>query len=691
MVYHSSVKIQQTWVTRGARQCFDTGNRKLHGRYSSNRTQWPPRRRCPLRKIGYSSLSASILYALSGVSGGHAAFISVNEAFLFGCKLPDAIRAANTDSSVGACTGGNGADTISLQSFVLSSQYPAIESTVTLLGNGNIIPSSLSVENGDLTAQSVTITGGISVSSNSNLTLMNCVISGSTGAGIDAELSDVSVTNCIVTQSSGAGIDALYSDVTVSGSSIKSNSGSGISFVGFAPFSVPSGFVDLKVTESSIEDNSMGGILFSAVSQLDILDSTISGNTGDGVSGSAVTDYFYNYQTYAIYYAYGGVDIRNTTISGNTAAGVDIYSSELSIDNTTVTANEAGADNLGSNLGSNFGLGTPPDTSMTNSIVAGNLVSDVIQSAGTSVTSSGNLFGDNSKATAQSIIGNFLSNTDITATSDGTVPTALPSILDISLADNGGSTDTHALVSGSPAIDALATGQPADQRGVERPLGAGYDIGAYEFEPQAIALCNGLTITVDLNLGQSTTPNDDVVLGTSGPDDIRGKAGNDTICGMGGDDFIHGNSGDDWIDGGDGVDNLRGGQGNDVVNTGSGSTVGHPSRAFGGKGDDEINGGADNDDLRGGRGVDTIKGFGGDDVITGNEDNDIVNGGTGFDTVKGGNGNDDLRGGADDDVVNGGAGDDELNGGAGSADFCDGGNGTGDTATASCEIVANVP
>jgi hypothetical protein len=51
------------------------------------------------------------------------------------------------------------------------------------------------------------------------------------------------------------------------------------------------------------------------------------------------------------------------------------------------------------------------------------------------------------------------------------------------LADNGGPTQTHALLPGSPAIDAGDnTACPAtDQRGVTRPLGAACDIGAYEF------------------------------------------------------------------------------------------------------------------------------------------------------------------------------------------------------------------
>jgi len=52
------------------------------------------------------------------------------------------------------------------------------------------------------------------------------------------------------------------------------------------------------------------------------------------------------------------------------------------------------------------------------------------------------------------------------------------------LANNGGPTLTMALLAGSPAIDAIGTGSPfpaTDQRGVQRPLGNGADIGAYEF------------------------------------------------------------------------------------------------------------------------------------------------------------------------------------------------------------------
>jgi len=51
------------------------------------------------------------------------------------------------------------------------------------------------------------------------------------------------------------------------------------------------------------------------------------------------------------------------------------------------------------------------------------------------------------------------------------------------LRNNGGPTWTHALVMGSPAINAAdpADPTPTDQRGVSRPQGPASDIGAYEF------------------------------------------------------------------------------------------------------------------------------------------------------------------------------------------------------------------
>ena len=82
------------------------------------------------------------------------------------------------------------------------------------------------------------------------------------------------------------------------------------------------------------------------------------------------------------------------------------------------------------------------------------------------------------------------------------------------LQDNGGPTFTHALLYGSPAIDAgTATNAPAiDQRGVSRPQGSEIDIGAFEyvlgptiakeFSPTSISLHGTSTLTFTI-----TNPN----------------------------------------------------------------------------------------------------------------------------------------------------------------------------------------
>jgi len=55
------------------------------------------------------------------------------------------------------------------------------------------------------------------------------------------------------------------------------------------------------------------------------------------------------------------------------------------------------------------------------------------------------------------------------------------------LQDNGGPTETHDLLPGSPAIDAGSMDCPppdTDQRGVARPQGMDCDIGAVEYLPE---------------------------------------------------------------------------------------------------------------------------------------------------------------------------------------------------------------
>jgi predicted outer membrane repeat protein len=110
------------------------------------------------------------------------------------------------------------------------------------------------------------------------------------------------------------------------------------------------------------------------------------------------------------------------------------------------------------------------------------------------------------------------------------------------LQDNGGGLLTHALLPGSPAINAGTSGAPTtDARGFNRD--GQPDIGAFEFG------------AVSNNPGGPGTP--------SGP--INGTAGNDTLTGTPGKDTILAGAGNDLLTGSLGADQLTTGPGSDRV------------------------------------------------------------------------------------------------------------------------------
>jgi hypothetical protein len=186
--------------------------------------------------------------------------------------------------------------------------------------------------------------------------------------------------------------------------------------------------------------------------------------------------------------------VTRSTLSGNVAEnGGGVFTDgdgEATIDNATVSGNRAGK----------FGGGLLVSSRLVvrSSTVANNLAASGggINNGGGDLIGDGSVFlrnaivannpaGGNCVGTITSLGGN-VENSDSCQLRDlsdqpGTDPLLGP------LADNGGPTQTHALLADSPAQDNAVCSElepcpSLDQRGVERPKVGGFDVGAFESE-----------------------------------------------------------------------------------------------------------------------------------------------------------------------------------------------------------------
>jgi hypothetical protein len=181
--------------------------------------------------------------------------------------------------------------------------------------------------------------------------------------------------------------------------------------------------------------------------------------------------------------------IENSTISGNHATqdggaiftGTDeeeeeeIASLEIEIVQSTITDNST--DGLGENVGG-IVLQDYVEATMTGSIVAGNLGNDI----GLYTTSLPSL------TASDSVLGVIQSG--VTLIDGGGTQVGVTDPMLGLLANNGGVTKTHALLAGSPAIDAgpnpvpVFDGNEFDQRGIgfARIVFGVADVGAFEVQ-----------------------------------------------------------------------------------------------------------------------------------------------------------------------------------------------------------------
>jgi hypothetical protein len=260
-----------------------------------------------------------------------------------------------------------------------------------------------------------------------------------------------------------------------------------------------------------------GGILNDGT--LSVVNSTLTGNNTD-IDGGAISNS-----------GPGVLTLINTTISGNSAAGngggvVNLGGTLTSV-NSTFSNNRADSDgnSIGTGGGISHGSGT---TTLHNTIVAGNFNEDGATDAADDIggtvnaASSFNLIGTGGAGG----LTNGVNNNQV-----GVADAGLGA-----LADNGGLTQTHALLSTSVAVEAGSNANlpadtfdldgdadmgetlPVDQRGTGFPRVADsqdvdaiqtVDIGAFELHPSVEDITNKTTaedtlLSFSFNLGDGT-------------------------------------------------------------------------------------------------------------------------------------------------------------------------------------------
>lgn len=371
------------------------------------------------------------------------------------CSLREALRAANDDVTVDACgVPGRGADTINLipGTYTLSLDELSISDDLTLRG----LPDTFTIIDANEASRVIAITDG-SVVHIEHLTVTGGDSGIAAGSGIYVQDGSLTLTRVKVSNNRPEG---------------------GIYLLG------PS---TLTLAESQIIDNTGPGLYLRSGVSATVRNSQISGNTNDSAGGGI--------------FSQGTLEVINSTISGNrttvNGGGIHVSGGVTRFYNVTVAANTADSDATSSTSGGGVSVQGDALLQVRNSIIADNIDASVSTKAPDctgALTSNGYNLIENPTDCA---IGG-----DTTGNLTSIAPVLGP------LQANGGPTLTHALLSGSPAIDA---GNPVgcedqnsvmlstDQRTFVRT--AHCDMGAYEYDSPGLA-----TATPTITRTPSSTP-----------------------------------------------------------------------------------------------------------------------------------------------------------------------------------------
>ncbi len=420
---------------------------------------------------------------------------------------------------------------------------PVVTSKITIQGNGAVIERQAGSpefrlidvgDGGDLTLDRVTVRGG-AVTYNAPLTEFN-----NGGGGIRLfGIGTLTLTNATVTQNScngnvcqGGGILVfpLGQAFAPTGASPTGNAKAVLvdsivseNFAGTGGgISLRHNFQILELTRTTIRDNDGiegGGLTCNGDDRVTITDSTFAGNgVSELVEGGALGGGLLDYggSTYTI---------RGTTFTGNTATGsgaspastdvrggaiAEAGGASFTIVNSTFTGNTVTNTDVGAADGAAIhgegGIGA--EWMLNNVTIAGNTVTGqggegagIAIETGTLTIRNSIVAGNAANANADCVFAgtNFSSvvsqGHNVIGTTDGCAFTATtgdqvgadPKLGPLN--DNGGPTETMALLAGSAALDTGDPGVPGsggtaceatDQRGASRPEGTACDIGAFE-------------------------------------------------------------------------------------------------------------------------------------------------------------------------------------------------------------------
>lgn len=360
-----------------------------------------------------------------------------------------------------------------------------------------VVMSGLTISNGD--NDGVTSSGrggGLDNESSATVAISNCKFSNNQayylggGIGHNYGTGELNLTNCVISQNTviatyggGLATDGGGGTVNLLLCTVSANTSN---FYAGGIYNGSGGI--MTITESTILDNVLtidsfggagdgGGISNDGTLAIDR--STIAYNSAERGNGGGINNQ-------------GILTVTNSTFFYNLAAqdGGAIESvGSTTLTNCTITLNAAaqqftsGQTRNGGGGVANFGnfFSTP---TLRNTIVAGNDSPTNPEVAGEIFSNGYNLIGDGTGGTIMPMDG------DQIGTSDAPIDPLLGP-----LQDNGGPTETCALLGGSPALDAggAVEGLTGDQRNMPRPVddpllepapgGDNSDIGAFESQP----------------------------------------------------------------------------------------------------------------------------------------------------------------------------------------------------------------